>query len=193
MPAQRDVAVMCGSLREQSLTRKAAEAVALHAPQHLKFRFVDIVVSLYNQDLDTAEPPADWRRLREEIAPADAILFATPEYNRSVPGGLKNAIDVASRPSGKGVLNGKPAAILSVTPGAVGAFGANHHLRQIATFLDMPMLQQPEMYISNAGELFDKDGRLTREDAKTLFESFAAAFADWIERHDKGTERGGAG
>ena len=183
MPAQRDVAVLCGSLREQSFTRKAAEALALQAPQHLKFRFVDIVASLYNQDLDTDSPPDDWKRLRDDIAPADAILFATPEYNRSVPGVLKNAIDIASRPYGKGVLIGKPAAIIGVTPGAVGAFGANHHLRQIATFLNMPMLQQPEMYISKVGELLDEEGRLTREDTKKLFESFAKAFADWIELH----------
>lgn len=181
MPAQRDIAVLCGSLRQESFNRKGAEAVAHHAPQHLRFRFVDIAVSLYNQDLDTDQPPDDWKRLRDDIAPADAVLFATPEYNRSVPGVLKNAIDIASRPYGKGVLIGKPAAIIGVSPGAVGAFGANHHLRQMATFLNMPMLQQPEMYIAKAEEMFDEQGRLTRDDTKKLFEAFGKAFADWIE------------
>lgn len=181
MPAQRDVAVLCGSLRQESFNRKAAEAVAQHAPHHLKFRFVDIAVSLYNQDLDTDDPPADWKRLRDDIAPADAVLFATPEYNRSVPGVLKNAIDIASRPYGKGAILNKPAAIIGASPGAVGAFGANHHLRQMATFLNMPMLQQPEMYLAKAGELFDAEGRLASEDTRKLFEKFGKAFADWIE------------
>src|SRR5262245_55203964 len=102
MPVQRDIAVLVGSLRKESYNRRAAEALARVAPQHLRFRHIDLTVSLYNQDLDTDDPPADWIRLREEIRPADAVLFATPEYNRSVPGVLKNAIDVASRPYGKG-------------------------------------------------------------------------------------------
>lgn len=181
MPIQRDIAVLVGSLRKESYNRRAAEALTRIAPAQLRFRFIDIVVSLYNQDLDTAAPPADWIRLRDDIRPADAVLFATPEYNRSVPGVLKNAIDVASRPYGKGAINGKPAAIMSVSPGAVGGFGANHHLRQSAVFLDMPMLQQPEMYIARAGELFDERGDLKNEKTRKLFENFAAAFATWID------------
>lgn len=137
MPATHDVAVLIGSLRKESFTRCAVLALQSVAP-NLTLRPVDIVISLYNQDLDTDAPPVDWARLRADIARADAVLFATPEYNRSVPGVLKNAIDVASRPSGKAALQGKPAAILSVTPGSMGAFGANHHLRQSAVFLDMP-------------------------------------------------------
>ncbi len=181
MPAQRDIAVLVGSLRKESYTRRAAEALTRLAPQHLRFRHIDIVVSLYNQDLDTDDPPADWTRLRDAIRPADAVLFATPEYNRSVPGVLKNAIDVASRPYGKGAINGKPAAIISVSPGAIGGFGANHYLRQSAVFLDMPMLQQPEMYIARAGELFDEQGAFKNESTQRLFEKFAAAFAKWVE------------
>ena len=181
MPAQYDIAVLVGSLRRESYTRRAAEALAPLAPPQLRFRFIDIAVSLYNQDLDTEAPPADWKRLRDDIRPADAVLFATPEYNRSVPGLLKNAIDVASRPYGKGAINGKPAAIISVSPGAIGGFGANHHLRQSAVFLDMPMLQQPEMYIARAAELFDEQGGFKNEKTKTLFEKFAAAFAKWID------------
>jgi len=181
MPAQRDIAVLVGSLRKDSFNRRAAEAIARVAPAHLRFRFVDIAVSSYNQDLDTDDPPADWKRLRDAIRPAHAILFATPEYNRSVPGVLKNAIDVASRPYGDGAINGKPAAIISVSPGAIGGFGANHHLRQSAVFLDMPMLQQPEMYIAGAARLWDEQGAFKNEDTRKLFETFAATFASWIE------------
>lgn len=181
MPEQRDVAVLVGSLRQESWNRKAAEAVASLAPSHLKFRFVDIAVSLYNQDLDTDNAPADWKRLRADIASADAVLFATPEYNRSVPGVLKNAIDIASRPYGKGVLNGKPAAILSASIGQIGGFGANHHLRQTSTFLDMPMLQQPELYLGPAAKLFSESGEITQAETKDLLKKFANAFADWIE------------
>ena len=182
MQQNRDVAVIVGSLRKESWNRIAAQAVADLAPKHLQFRFIDIVVSLYNQDLDTDAPPADWKRLRDDIRPADAVLLATPEYNRSVPGVLKNAIDIASRPYGKGAINGKPAAIISVSGGQIGGFGANHHLRQTATFLDMPMLQQPEMYLSFADKLFEKDGAVKQDSTRELLTKFGAAFADWVER-----------
>jgi chromate reductase len=182
MPQQRDIAVLVGSLRHGSWNRIAARAVVEVAPAHLRFRFVDPVVSFFNQDLDTDDPPADWKRLRADIAPADAVLFATPEYNRSVPGVLKNAIDVASRPYGKGALLGKPAAVMSTSIGQIGGFGANHHLRQMAAYLNMPMLQQPEIYLGPAEDLFDRDGRVKREDTRELLRGFAIAFADWIER-----------
>jgi len=182
MPQQRDVAVLVGSLRKESWNRIAAEAVRDLAPKHLQFRFIDIVVSLYNQDLDTDAPPADWRRLRDDIRPADAVLFATPEYNRSVPGVLKNAIDIASRPYGKGVLQGKPAAVISASVGQIGAFGANHHLRQMTAYLDMPTLGQPEIYLGPGEKLFEKSGAVKEESTRALLTKFGAAFADWIER-----------
>lgn len=181
MPDQRDVAVLVGSLREGSWNRRAAEALAGLAPSHLKFSFVDIEVSLYNQDLDTDAPPADWTRLRDAIRPADGVLFVTPEYNRSVPGVLKNAIDIASRPYGKGVLNGKPAAVMGVSIGQIGAFGANHHLRQSLAFLDMPTLQQPEMYLGPAEKLFSPEGAILNDDTRKLMTKFVTAFGDWIE------------
>jgi chromate reductase len=106
----------------------------------------------------------------------------TPEYNRSVPGVLKNAIDVASRPYGHNAWNGKPAAVASLSPGAIGAFGANHHLRQSLVFLNVPTLQQPEVYIGGAGDLFDPSGRITREATSKFLTQFLGAFADWIER-----------
>lgn len=181
-----DVAVLVGSLRAASWNRRAVEALARVAPPALQFRFVDIEVSLYNQDLDTETPPDDWRRLRDEIRAADAVLFATPEYNRSIPGVLKNAIDIASRPYGKGAINGKPAAVISISPGSLGGFGANHHVRQLAAFLDMPMLQQPEMYIGGVGKLLDEANGFVDPDTEKLFRTFAERFAAWIERNKRG-------
>jgi chromate reductase len=111
------------------------------------------------------------------------VLFVTPEYNRSVPGVLKNAIDVGSRPHGKSAWSGTPAAIVTVSPGAIGGFGANHHLRQSLAYLDMPTLAQPEAYIGNAGALFDDNGAITNDDRRKLLQKFVAAFASWIEKH----------
>lgn len=148
MSTTRDVAVLVGSLRKESLTRKVAHALMTLAPQDLKLEIVEIGnLPLYNPDLDTAEPPAAWVSFRDRMRTAQAVLFATPEYNRSVPGALKNAIDVGSRPYGKSVFDRKPAGVVSVSPGALSAFGANHHLRQSLVFLNMPTLQQPEAYL----------------------------------------------
>ncbi|MGE5183272.1 MAG: NADPH-dependent FMN reductase [Acidobacteriota bacterium] len=180
----RNVAVLVGSLRKASFTRKVANALAEIAAPALKLEQVEIGgLPLYNQDLDGASPPAEWQSFRDRVRGVDAVIFATPEYNRSVPGLLKNAIDVGSRPYGKSVWAGKPAAVVSVSPGAIGAFGANHHLRQMLVFLDMPALQQPEMYISGADKLFDKDGKLTSDAVRDLLGKFAAAFERWIGRH----------
>jgi chromate reductase, NAD(P)H dehydrogenase (quinone) len=182
MPAQRTIAILVGSLRKESWNRKAANAVVELAPGHLKFNHIDIALSLYNQDLDTDQPPADWKRLRDAIAPADAVLFVTPEYNRSVPGVLKNAIDIASRPYGKSAFAGKPAAVMGVSIGQIGAFGANHHLRQMAAYLDMPMLQQPELYLGPAEKLFTEQGEIKQASTRELLTKFITAFGEWIER-----------
>jgi chromate reductase len=137
---------------------------------------------LYNPDLDApGEVPAAWSRFRDQMRPAAAVLFVTPEYNRSVPGALKNALDVGSRPYGASVWSGKPAAVMSVSPGAIGGFGANHHLRQSLVFLDMPPLQQPEAYVGHAGDLFGPEGGLVSDGTRTFFQSFVDAFAAWIE------------
>ena len=141
---------------------------------------------MYNQDFDdNQEPPQQWVSFRNEIRPADALLFVTPEYNRSVPGVLKNAIDVGSRPYGKSVWTCKPAAVMSVSPGAIGAFGANHHVRQMLVFLDVPVMQQPEAYVGNAATLFGGDGTIENEGTRTFFTTFARHFAEWIERTAK--------
>ena len=186
----RKVAVLVGSLRKGSFTRKVAAAIAELAPKELAFEPLEIDdLPLYNQDVDTTTPPEPWQRLRERVRACDAVLFATPEYNRSVPGVVKNAIDVGSRPYGKSAWAGKPAAIVSVAPGHVGAFGANHHLRQMLVFLDMPALQQPEMYVSGADKLFDAAGKLASDTTRQLFVKFGAAFARWIERTAPARER----
>jgi chromate reductase len=177
------VAVLVGSLRKASLTRKMAKALIDLAPAALSLSIVEIGdLQLYNEDLETDAPPA-WVAFREAVRPVDGLLFVTPEYNRSVPGGLKNAIDVGSRPYGKSVWSGKPGAVVSVSPGAIGAFGANHHLRQSLVFLDVPTMQQPEAYIGGAATLFDEQGGIANEASKTFLARFMAAFAAWVETH----------
>ncbi|MBL8551437.1 MAG: NAD(P)H-dependent oxidoreductase [Hyphomonadaceae bacterium] len=177
----RKIAVLVGSLRKGSLNRKVAEAVALAAPGGLEFSFVEIGdLPFFDQDLEGA-PPAQWVRFRDQIRAADAVLFVTPEYNRSVPGVLKNAIDVGSRPYGQSVFNGKPAAVISASMGAIGGFGANHHLRQSLAFLNMPTLPSPETYIGVAHELFDEAGALKNEQTRAFLTQFAGAFAGWTE------------
>jgi chromate reductase, NAD(P)H dehydrogenase (quinone) len=183
MSPQRDVAVIVGSLRKGSFSRLTARALAASAPESLKLEIVEIRdLSLYDQDLDSSPPPP-WLAFKERIKRADGVLFVTPEYNRSVPGVLKNALDIASRPYGQSAWNGKPAGIVSVTPGPLGAFGANHHLRQSLVFLDMPALQQPEAYISNAATLFDAGGALINDRTRELLGKYMQAFATWVETH----------
>jgi chromate reductase len=185
MAAPRRVAVVVGSLRKDSLNRKMAKALAAMAPPTLSLEIVEIgQLPLYNQDDDASPPPASVA-FKEKIAGADAVLFVTPEYNRSVPGVLKNAIDIASRPYGKSAWDGKPAGVMSVSPGAIGGFGANHHLRQSLVFLNMPALQQPEAYVGGAGDLFDESGGLKKPETKKFLDSFLAAFTAWIERTAK--------
>jgi chromate reductase len=185
MPTTHRVAVIVGSLRQGSLNRKLAKALAGIAPVTLALEIVEIgQLPLYNQDDDANPPPAS-AAFKQKIADADAVLFVTPEYNRSVPGVLKNAIDIASRPYGKSAWDGKPGAVISVSPGAIGAFGANHHLRQSLVFLNVPTMAQPEAYIGGAGELFDDAGDLKKPDTRQLLEKFLAVFADWIERTAK--------
>jgi chromate reductase len=183
MAVERDVAVLVGSLRKESYTRKIALAIAGLAPPTLRLEIVEIRdLPLYDQDLDAHPPPA-WTAFRKRLAAADAILFATPEYNRSIPGVLKNAVDVGSRPYGAGALNGKPAAVVSVSPGVLGAFGANHHLRQSLVFLGMPTMPQPEAYLGNAASLLDAQGHLANDTTRDFLRRFVEAFASWIEKN----------
>ena len=183
MTPVRKVAVIVGSLRKDSLNRKIAQAAIALAPPELQCEFVEIgQLPLYNQDHE-ADPPAVVRDFKAILQTMDAVLFVTPDFNRSVPGALKNAIDVGSRPYGASAWNAKPTAIISVTPGAFGAFGANHHLRQSLVFLNMPAMAQPEAYIGQAATLFDGQGVLVNDKTREFLQKFMAAFAVWIEHN----------
>jgi chromate reductase len=184
MAATYKIAVLVGSLRKDSLNRKMALAVGSLAPASLQLEIVEIgALPHYNADLDEGTPPADWLTFRQQVRAAHGVLFVTPEFNRSVPGALKNAIDVGSRPYGKSVWSGKPCAVISVSPGALGAFGANHHLRQSFVFLDMPAMQQPEAYVGHAASLFDEKGMLTNAATRDFLTKYMQTFARWVERH----------
>lgn len=183
MAEKREVAVLIGSLRANSYSSRIAAAAAKLAPAHLHLNTVPLgELPLYNQDHEGEKAPAAYAPFRAAVAKADGVLFVTPEYNRSIPGCLKNAIDVGSRPYGKGVIIGKPAAIISQSPGAMGAFGANHIIRQSLVFLNMPILQQPEAYLGNIAQAVDEAGNLTSDPVKDILTRFTAAFADLIER-----------
>jgi len=189
MTHNRDIAIILGSLREGSFSRKTALALASLAPASLKLEIVEIAdLPLYNQDLDPDAVPAPWTAFRERIRRADGVLFVTPEYNRSIPGVLKNAIDVGSRPYGKSAWEKKPGAVVSVTPGSIGAFGANHHLRQSCVFLDMPIMPQPEAYLSGAGDFFAEDGSIKDPSLVKLLTRFITAFGDWVEMIHRGRD-----
>ena len=183
MSTTRSVAVFVGSLRKESLNRKVANALIEMAGPALKLEIVEIgQLPLFNQDTE-ANPPQVNVDFKKRVESFDAVLFVTPEYNRSVPGLLKNAIDVGSRPFGKSSWSGKPGAVISVSPGALAAFGANHHLRQSMVFLNVPMMAQPEAYIGNAASLFDAQGKLTNDSTREFLHKFLQAFAEWIERN----------
>lgn len=183
MSNPRDVAVLVGSLRKDSFNRKIAHALAAIAPPSLKLEIVEIgQLEMYNQDLDT-NPPQTWAQFRARIKKSDAVLFLTPEYNRSIPGVLKNAIDVGSRPYGSSAWEKKPGGVISVSPGPSGAFGANHHLRQCLVFLDIPVLQQPEMYLGNIGSAFAPDGTVSDKKVEDKLKGFMAAYAAWVEKN----------
>ena len=179
----KHIGIIVGSLRKDSFNKKIAQALTKVAPNSLTFEFIEIgQLPFFNQDLE-GTPPQEWTDFRSKIATLDGVLFATPEYNRSVPAVFKNALDVGSRPYGKSVWNNKPAAVISVSIGAIGGFGANHHLRQSLVFLNMPAMAQPEGYIGNAGDLFDDSGKLTNQGTSDFLKEFAAQLADWVDKH----------
>ena len=179
----KDIVVIVGSLRKESFNRKMANALRELAPAALKLEIVEIgQLPLYNQDLD-ADPPAAWKEFRTRIKKADGVLFITPEYNRSIPAPLKNAIDVGSRPYGQNAWDKKPCAVVSVSPGAIGAFGANHHLRQSFVFLNMPAMPQPEAYVGGADKLFDGSGKIANDGTRGFLTKFLEAYAAWVEKN----------
>jgi len=180
---QFKIAVFVGSLRKESFNLKTAKALKALAPDSLSLEIIDISsLPFFNEDLE-ATPPQEWVVLREQIKAADGLLFLTPEYNRSVPAVLKNAIDVGSRPYGQNSWSGKPGGVVSVSIGNISGFGANHHLRQSLVFVNVPTMAQPEAYIGDASGLFDDSGNLTNESTKEFLRTFIEAFAQWVETH----------
>ncbi|MDT0293570.1 NADPH-dependent FMN reductase [Mesonia ostreae] len=179
------IAVIVGSLRKESFNLKTAKEMMAMAPDSLSTELLDISgLSWFNEDLEE-NPPKEWVTLREKIQDADGLLFFTPEYNRSVPGVLKNAIDVGSRPYGENSWDGKPAGVVSVSIGAISGFGANHHLRQSLVFVNVPTMAQPEAYIGGAAELFDDNGKLTNESTKDFLKTYMEAFEKWVHTNAK--------
>ena len=176
------IAILVGSLREASLNRKVARSICAIRNDNLDCSMIEIGdLPLYNQDYD-ANPPEQYVRFREQIADADGVLFVSPEYNRGIPGVLKNAIDVGSRPYGQSAFDKKPAAIVTASPGSIGGFGANHQIRQAAVFLNMPVMQQPEAYLGHVNDgSFDADGCLKDGPLKDLVSVLAHAFANWVD------------
>lgn len=182
----KTIGIFLGSLRQDSYSKIIAQELAKLLPVGYEAKFIEIGnLPLYNQDFDDLGPvPDEYIKFRAEVKQLDAALFVTPEYNRSVPAVLKNALDVASRPYGTNVWNGKPAAIVSISPGAMGGFGANHHLRQALVFLNMPTLQQPEAYLGHVDQFIDGDkGEVNNQGTKDFLQSIADAFVQLIERY----------
>jgi chromate reductase len=176
------IAILVGSLREGSINRKVARSICSIRGDNLDCNIIDIgSLPLYNQDHD-ANPPPEYVRFREQVGQADGVLFVSPEYNRGIPGVLKNAIDVGSRPYGQSVFDKKPAAIVTASPGGIGGFGANHQIRQAAVFLNMPVMAQPEAYLGHVtDDSFDADGKLKEGPLKELVTGLAHAFHDWVD------------
>lgn len=177
------IGIVVGSLRKESFSKKIANNVATLFPDGYETEFLEIGnLQLYNEEYD-GNSPAEYTTFRDKIKGMDAILFVTPEYNRSVPGVLKNALDVGSRPYGESVWDGKPAGIISQSISNLSGFGANHHLRQSLTFLNMPVVQQPEVYLANSPDLLDENGKINNEGTIEFLQSFIDTFIGLIQKH----------
>jgi chromate reductase len=180
-----NIVTIAGSLRKESFSLKIAKALAKLAPPSLKLEVITPHgISFFNQDLE-ASPPADWLVFREKLEQSNGVLFVTPEYNRSIPGALKNAIDVGSRPYGKSSFNGKPVGIVSNSPGPLGGVSAAKHLQNILPGITGPILQQPEIYLNAIGDAFDDKGQLTKEPLRKVLQQYIDAFAAHVEKHNK--------
>jgi chromate reductase len=185
MATPHNIVVIVGSLRKESFTHKIANALAKLAPDTLKLDVVTLHgISFFNQDLE-ATPPADWLAFRDKIQKSSGVLFVTPEYNRSIPGVLKNAIDVASRPYGKSSFLGKPVGIVSNSPGPLGGVNAAKHLQNILPGISGPILGQPEIYLNGVGDAFDDKGHLTKESLQKVLQQYVEAFAAFIEKQSR--------
>jgi chromate reductase, NAD(P)H dehydrogenase (quinone) len=180
--AQRTIGVLVGSLRQDSINRRLSLALTKLAPPSLLLEPIPIHgLPMYNQDLD-GNPPPQWVEFKARVRAADGLLFLSPEYNRSVPGVLKNAIDIGSRPYGDSAWGGKPGAVITASPSAIGGFGANHHLRQCLVYLDVSVMAQPEAYIGGADKIVDENGDIATPSSRAFLERFMQAFASWVDR-----------
>ena len=183
--ATHPIAVIVGSLRKESFTLKIANAMAKLAPDTLKLEVITLHgVSFFNQDLEGA-PPADWVALREKIQKSEGVIFVTPEYNRAIPGVLKNAIDVASRPYGKSSFLGKPVGIVSNSPGPLGGVSAAKTLQNILPGISGPIMGQPEIYLNGVGDGFDEKGELIKESLQAVLKQYLDAYATFVMRHHR--------
>lgn len=181
-PSHRIVTIV-GSLRKDGFSLKIAHALAKLAPPTLELEVTRLDgISFFNQDLE-ASPPPDWLAFREKLRACDGVLFVTPEYNRSIPGVLKNAIDVASRPRGESAFNGKPSGIISCSPGLLGGVSAAKHLQNILPGICGPIMQQPETYLNGIGDAFDDKGELVKETIKTVLKNYIEAYAAFVAKH----------
>jgi chromate reductase len=185
MATPHPIVTIVGSLRKESFTLKTANALAKLAPASLKLDVTTLHgISFFNQDLEAA-PPADWLAFREKLQKSSGVLFVTPEYNRSIPGVLKNAIDVGSRPYGKSSFLGKPIGIVSNSPGPLGGVSAAKHLQNILPGICGPILGQPEIYLNAVGDAFDDKGQLTKESMQKVLQQYIDAFAAFIEKQNR--------
>jgi chromate reductase len=177
------VAVLVGSLRKDSINRKLAKAVERLAPPELSFEHVRIDnLPLYNQDFDSDYPPV-CQQLKAQIKAADALLFVTPEYNRSIPGVLKNAIDIASRPYGSSAFANKPGGVIGISVGATGTALSQQHLRNVLAYLDVPLMGQPEVFLKFSDGLIDDEGNIGVESTKKFLQGFVDRYVEWVKRH----------
>src|SRR3954451_8816333 len=180
-----NIVTIAGSLRKDSFSLKIANALAKLAPASLKLEVITPAgISFFNQDLEGA-PPADWLGFREKLQKSDGVIFVTPEYNRAIPGVLKNAIDVGSRPYGKSSFNGKPVGIISNSPGPLGGVSAAKTLQNILPGISGPIMQQPEIYLNGVGEAFDDKWQLTKEPLQKVLQQYIDAYAAFVEKQNR--------
>lgn len=178
-----NIVVIVGSLRKDSFSLKIAKALTRLAPASLKLEVVTLEgISFFNQDLEGA-PPTNWLAFREKLQKSDGVIFVTPEYNRAIPGVLKNAIDVGSRPYGKSSFNGKPVGIVSNSPGPLGGVSAAKTLQNILPGIAGPIMQQPEIYLNAVGDAFDAEGNLAKDSLKGVLQAYIDAFAAHVAKH----------
>lgn len=178
----KKVAVIVGSLRKESFNRKIANEMIRLAPENLELKVVEIKdLTFFNEDIENS-PPQAWTDFKNEIKNSDAVLFVSPEYNRTMPGVVKNAMEIGSRPPKDNSWKGKPGAVMTVSPGAIGGLGAHNNIREALTSLDIPTMQQPAAYIGGVKDRLLEDGITVNEATEKFIKTYLGAFELWIQR-----------